>query len=137
VAYWTADAFFIRQAGEVISVADFRRWPHDVAHMSGLTAAPARNKGLTTRTAYAAVEEALAQGLLPEWRARPADGPDAEDIPQTQLAGIQLLTGREVFLTEKTLRCLECACAFAKPLVPLIHTRTLVAHAIHVNGGSR
>lgn len=40
----TSDAFVVRQASEVISAAGFRRWPCDVAHMSLLTAAPARVK---------------------------------------------------------------------------------------------
>jgi RimJ/RimL family protein N-acetyltransferase len=68
----TSDAFVFRQAGEVTSAAGFRRWPCDVAHMSVLTAMPARGQGLATRTASAAVEEALTQDLLPQWRARPA-----------------------------------------------------------------
>ena len=35
-----------------------------------LTAALSRGQGLATRTACAAVEEALAHDLLPQWRAR-------------------------------------------------------------------
>ncbi|MCA1709108.1 MAG: GNAT family N-acetyltransferase [Actinobacteria bacterium] len=68
----TSDAFVVRHAGEVISAAGFRRWPYDIAHMSVLTTAPARGNGLATTTACAAVKEALAQDLLPQWRARPA-----------------------------------------------------------------
>ena len=68
----TSDAFVVRHAGEVISAAGFRRWPYDIVHMSVLTTAPARGNGLATTTACAAVKEALAQDLLPQWRARPA-----------------------------------------------------------------
>jgi RimJ/RimL family protein N-acetyltransferase len=68
----TSDAFVVRQAGEVISAAGFRRWPCNVAHMSVLTAALARGQGRATKAACAAVEEALGQDLLPQWRARPA-----------------------------------------------------------------
>jgi hypothetical protein len=66
----TSDAFVVRQAGEIVSAAGFRRWPDDVAHLSVLTAAPSRGQGLATSTACAAVDEALAQHLLPQWRAR-------------------------------------------------------------------
>src|SRR6266542_6919895 len=52
------------------------------------------------------------------------DGPDAEDVLQAQRAVIQVLVGREEVLpTEQALRRPEGACAFAKPLVPLVHVR--------------
>jgi len=68
----TGDVFVTRDdGGDVVCAAGFLRWPGDVAHLSVLTAEPARGRGLATATASPAVAEALRQGLLPQWRARP------------------------------------------------------------------
>ena len=66
----TSDAFVVRESGEVVAAAGHRRWAGDVAHLSVLSAEPARGHGLATTTARAAVHDALRQHLLPQWRAR-------------------------------------------------------------------
>lgn len=58
-----------------ILAGGFARWPRGVAHLGVLTAAPARGRGLATATACSAVEQALSQDLLPQWRARPIPSP--------------------------------------------------------------
>ncbi|MEV4638991.1 GNAT family N-acetyltransferase [Actinoplanes sp. NPDC049548] len=67
-------AFVVRApgGGRVIAAAGYRRWPSRVAHLSVLTATGARGRGDGRAAASAAVRDALAQGLLPQWRARPA-----------------------------------------------------------------
>jgi GNAT superfamily N-acetyltransferase len=64
-------AFVARVDGLVVCAAGYRHWPHDVAHLSVLTAPSVRGQGLASRTAGAAVADALDHGLLPQWRARP------------------------------------------------------------------
>ncbi|MFJ5831583.1 GNAT family N-acetyltransferase [Streptomyces sp. NPDC093089] len=67
----TSPAFAVRERGEVVAAAGYRTWPHRTAHLGVLTAPAARGRGLARRTASAAVAHALADGLLPQWRARP------------------------------------------------------------------
>ncbi len=67
----TSPAFGIRQRGRIVAAAGYRRWPGRVAQLSVLTAPGARNRGLGRLVASAAVESALRDGLLPQWRARP------------------------------------------------------------------
>lgn len=66
----TSPAFAVREHGQIVAVAGYRDWPGRVAHLSVLTAAPARGRGLAQVTASAAVAHALHQGKLPQWRAR-------------------------------------------------------------------
>ena len=67
----TSPAFAVREHGRIAAVAGYRDWPGQVAHLSVLTAAPARGRGLARLTASAAVAHALHRGKLPQWRARP------------------------------------------------------------------
>ena len=67
----TSPSFVIRSGGQVVAAAGYQRWPSDVAHLSVLTAEPFRGRGLARAVASAAVADALAAGLLPQWRARP------------------------------------------------------------------
>jgi RimJ/RimL family protein N-acetyltransferase len=67
----SSPAFAIREQDEIIAAAGYRDWPGNVAHLSVLTAAQARGRGLAQATASAAVSHALAEGKLPQWRARP------------------------------------------------------------------
>jgi RimJ/RimL family protein N-acetyltransferase len=67
----TTPAFAVRQDGQVVAVAGYRDWPCGAAHLSVLTAAPARGRGLGRAAASAAVAHAIAAGRLPQWRARP------------------------------------------------------------------
>ena len=68
----TSEVVVAREGGAVVCAAGFQRWPHRVAHLGVLTAEPARGRGLASATASAAVEQALSQGPLPQWRARPS-----------------------------------------------------------------
>jgi GNAT superfamily N-acetyltransferase len=67
----TSPAFAVREHGRIAAAAGYRDWPGQVAHLSVLTAAPARGRGLARVTASAAVAHALHRGKLPQWRARP------------------------------------------------------------------
>ncbi len=58
--------------GRVVAAAGYVRWPGGVGHLGVLTDPAARGLGHGRRAASAAVAAALAEGLLPQWRARPA-----------------------------------------------------------------
>lgn len=64
-------AFVVRDGQDVIAAAGYRSWPDSVAHLSVLTAAGHRGRGLARLAASAAIAEALEDGMLPQWRARP------------------------------------------------------------------
>jgi RimJ/RimL family protein N-acetyltransferase len=68
----TTPAFAVREHGQVVAAAGYRDWPRDTAHLSVLTAATARGRGLARTVASAAVAHAVREGKLPQWRARPA-----------------------------------------------------------------
>jgi GNAT superfamily N-acetyltransferase len=63
-------AFAVREHGQVVAAAGCRDWPCGAAHLSVLTASAARGRGLARATASAAVAHAIAEGRLPQWRAR-------------------------------------------------------------------
>lgn len=63
--------FVIRDGSEVLAAAGYRAWPESTAHLSVLTAARRRGRGLAQQVASAATAHALDAGLLPQWRARP------------------------------------------------------------------
>src|SRR5215471_8601982 len=65
----TSPAFTIRAQGG-IAAAGYHDWPGQVAHLSVLTAALARERGYARLTASAAVTHALLRGKLPQWRAQ-------------------------------------------------------------------
>ena len=67
----TSPAFAVRERGQVAAAAGYRDWPRGTAHLSVLTAAAARDRGLARAAASAAVAHAIAEGRLPQWRARP------------------------------------------------------------------
>jgi RimJ/RimL family protein N-acetyltransferase len=67
----TTPAFAIREHGQVVAAAGYRDWPCGTAHLSELTASAARGRGLAQAAASAAVAHAIAEGRLPQWRARP------------------------------------------------------------------
>ncbi|MER7705723.1 GNAT family N-acetyltransferase [Kitasatospora sp. NPDC097605] len=66
----TSPAFAVRVDGRVAAAAGYRRWPARTAHLAVLTAPGLRGRGLARAAGSAAVRHALAQGLLPQWRAR-------------------------------------------------------------------
>jgi len=57
--------------GTVASACGYRRWPNGVAHLSVLTHPGHRGQGHGRRAAQAAIGAAIADALLPQWRARP------------------------------------------------------------------
>jgi GNAT acetyltransferase len=67
----TSPAFVIREQDQIVAAAGYRDWPGQVAHMSVLTAAHTRGRGLGSVAASAAVAHALRENKLPQWRARP------------------------------------------------------------------
>jgi len=71
ITHITSPAFAVREQGAIISAAGYRDWPGKVAHLSVLTIATARGRGLAQAVASAALTHAIAHGELPQWRARP------------------------------------------------------------------
>jgi hypothetical protein len=67
----TSPAFAAREDGTIVSAAGYHDWPCEVAHLSVLTVATARGRGLARSVASAAVTYAVARRKLPQWRARP------------------------------------------------------------------
>ncbi|MBL1110315.1 GNAT family N-acetyltransferase [Streptomyces sp. 5-8] len=67
----TSAAFVVRKGADVVAAAGFQAWPASAAHLCVLTAPGERGRGLARQVASAAVAQALADGLLPQWRARP------------------------------------------------------------------
>lgn len=67
----TSHAFVVRRGNDVVAAAGYRRWPGLVAHLCVLTRPDLRGRGLARAVASAAVADALANQLLPQWRARP------------------------------------------------------------------
>jgi RimJ/RimL family protein N-acetyltransferase len=63
-------AAVVRKDGRIIAAAGWTPWPARTAHLCVLTAAAARGRGLATQAAAAATADALAAGMLPQWRAR-------------------------------------------------------------------
>lgn len=57
--------------GTVAAASGYRRWPNAVAHLSVLAHPAHRRQGHGRRAASAAVQRAIDDGLLPQWRARP------------------------------------------------------------------
>lgn len=70
IADLDSTAFLVRGGGGFVSAAGYRHWPAGAAHVCLLTATKQRGEGLAHATASAAVAAALAEGLLPQWRAR-------------------------------------------------------------------
>ncbi|GGM21594.1 GNAT family N-acetyltransferase [Micromonospora yangpuensis] len=66
----SSPAFVVRDRARVVAAAGYREWPGAVAHISVLTSARFRGRGLARAVASAAVAEALGNNLLPQWRAR-------------------------------------------------------------------
>jgi RimJ/RimL family protein N-acetyltransferase len=54
----------------VVAAAGYDRWPAGTAHLCVLTHLDHRGHGHATRVAAVATADALAAGLLPQWRAR-------------------------------------------------------------------
>ena len=69
----TSSAFGSRSAGGSLAAAcGYRLWPNHVAHLAVLTHPGHRRQGHGRRAAAAAIQRAVEEELLPQWRARPA-----------------------------------------------------------------
>jgi GNAT superfamily N-acetyltransferase len=68
----TSPVFALLDGDRVLAATGYRTWRNGAAHLCVLTDAAHRSRGLARATASAAVSHALAAGLLPQWRARPA-----------------------------------------------------------------
>jgi GNAT superfamily N-acetyltransferase len=66
----TSTAFTITDGDRVVAAAGYTTWLDRAAHVSILTARDHRGRGLATAVASAAVADAVARGLLPQWRTR-------------------------------------------------------------------
>jgi hypothetical protein len=66
----SSSAFVVRDGTQVVAAAGYRHWRGGVAHLGVLTAPQRRGRGLARTVASAAVVDSLANGLLPQWRAR-------------------------------------------------------------------
>jgi GNAT superfamily N-acetyltransferase len=67
----TSDAFVVRHDGRIVAAAGHVRWLDTAAHLCVLAAPDHRGRGHARAVAAAATADAPAQGLLPQWRARP------------------------------------------------------------------
>jgi hypothetical protein len=63
-------AAVIRHHGQVVAAAGWAPWPAQTAHLCVLSLPAVRGRGLATQVAAAASADALAAGMLPQWRAR-------------------------------------------------------------------
>ena len=63
-------AAVIREDGRIVAAAGWAPWPARTAHLCVLTVPGVRGRGLATQVAAAATADALAAGMLPQWRAR-------------------------------------------------------------------
>lgn len=64
--------FTLTEGPEVIAAAGYQVLPEGVAHLCVLTDSAHRGRSLARTVASGAVAHALAENLLPQWRARPA-----------------------------------------------------------------
>jgi GNAT superfamily N-acetyltransferase len=69
----TSSVFAVVQDNSVIAACGYRHWPGELAHLSVLTDPRWRREGFARRVAAAAISAAAAEGLLPQWRARPVE----------------------------------------------------------------
>jgi GNAT superfamily N-acetyltransferase len=69
----SAAAFVVRHNGAIVAACGWRAWPGPIAHLCVLTHPAYRRQGLAQAVAAQAIEEAAAEGLLPQWRARPTE----------------------------------------------------------------
>jgi hypothetical protein len=63
-------AFVVRDGPRIVAAAGYREWPGRVAHIGVLTVPAHRGRGFARAVGAAAASHGLAQGLLPQWRAR-------------------------------------------------------------------
>jgi GNAT superfamily N-acetyltransferase len=62
----------MREKGAIVAACAWRAWPSRIGHLRVLARPGYRRQGLAQAVAAPAIEEAAGEGLLPQWRARPA-----------------------------------------------------------------
>jgi GNAT acetyltransferase len=67
----TSPMFVAMLGHEIVSVCGYRVWVGALAHLSVLTHPDARNRGFAKSVGGASAAHAPANGLVPQWRARP------------------------------------------------------------------
>jgi RimJ/RimL family protein N-acetyltransferase len=60
----------IVEEGALLAVASLQIWDDIVGHVGVYTHHDVRGRGLAARTASAVIRDAIARGLVPQWRAR-------------------------------------------------------------------
>jgi GNAT superfamily N-acetyltransferase len=75
----SSPAFVIRDDAAIVAACGWQVWPGRIAHLCALTRPAYRRQGRAQAVAARAIDEAAAEGLLPQWRARP--------VASQQLAG--------------------------------------------------
>jgi RimJ/RimL family protein N-acetyltransferase len=65
-----ARAFGVRAEGQIVAVTGYERWPHDIAQLQVFCRPGYRRRGLAAESLTAAIGDALAAKLLPQYRAR-------------------------------------------------------------------
>ena len=63
-------AHVVLDGDRAVAAAGYLTWPGRVAHLSVLTNPAFRGRGLAKLAGASATADALARGLLPQWRAR-------------------------------------------------------------------
>ena len=66
----SSDGFVVRDGDRTVAAAGYHHWLDTTAHLCVLSAPDRRGRGLARAVGAAAVADALAHGLLPQWRAR-------------------------------------------------------------------
>ena len=66
----------VLDGGRAVAAAGYLTWPGGVAHLSVLTDTARRGRGLAKLAGSLATADALARGLLPQWRARVPASPE-------------------------------------------------------------
>jgi hypothetical protein len=67
-----SDVFAVRDdTSAPVAMCGYRRWPAHIAHVCIGTAPDHRRLGAGRRVARAAIADAIGNGLLPQWRAKP------------------------------------------------------------------
>jgi RimJ/RimL family protein N-acetyltransferase len=82
-------AAVLRAGGRVVAAAGYARWPAATAHLCVLTDAAHRGRGHATRVAAVATADALAGGLLPQWRAQVRASQRVADKLGYRVLGVQ------------------------------------------------
>jgi RimJ/RimL family protein N-acetyltransferase len=85
----------IVEDSDLVAIAAHHNWDDALGHVAVFTARSARSRGLATTVASATVEQAMTDGLVPQWRVRV--GNDASRRVAEKLGFVEL--GRQIYGT--------------------------------------